>query len=425
LEGLKELGFDYIKELEHSTYNAIETIETCVLDKDKAQVRSFEIENESDLKAAIQNDDTTHDTINSEIRASMSTPSLASDEDSFGVSPCTYSNRRLYHISSNTRIIEENRKKFISDGEMYEQIARLCQEAAQEIMMTQGNLEWVTICDDEKLGPEHVRALVYKNTNVSRDAFIVNNDANKIQTNSKIKTLLIITGKGKVRAGIFSRQHLITSGIEESTAIPFVREAKKKNMNIMIIDPNARGDRNGMLSFEKSLNVLFPSGFDSCSEHQHIADKSIYVLAHSQGGAQLVRYLREKERFHLIPKIGSIAFTDSTHNVQWVKENEIMFRLLQSCSCIYLKSSNPYHDDDWEKRVAGEIVETDHYWEHRFGKIETLWAGTKEHSLTNWIARHCIWDHFYHESKIDVNNDESGNQHLNKVQVFNDNAVIV
>jgi len=36
----------------------------------------------------------------------------------------------------------------------------------------------------------------------------------------------------------------------------------------------------------------------------------------------------------------------------------------------------------------------DSFWEHRFGKIRTLWAGTADHALSNWAGHDHIWLHF-------------------------------
>ena len=58
---------------------------------------------------------------------------------------CPMCMRRLYHIPTNTLITEDNRKRFIADGDMYEEVARLCQEYAHEIMCEEGGLEWVLI----------------------------------------------------------------------------------------------------------------------------------------------------------------------------------------------------------------------------------------------------------------------------------------
>jgi len=296
---------------------------------------------------------------------------------------------RLFHIESNVLISEDNLNRFIANGSMYDEIARLCQEHAQEMMIEEGDLSWQTICDDCTKG-NPVRAIVDKD-----------------HSKRPGPILLVITGKGKVRAGIFSRRHILTNGIECSTALPMVREAKRRKMKVAILDPNARGDREGMLTFEASVRALFghkewnrdgqsPEGHGPhTSEHfnPYRHESPMYILAHSSAGGQLVRYLMDQAH-HLLPQIAAIVFTDSTHNIQWTNKFESLQRLLESPSCVYLRSSNVRNDDNWEACKAGDIVKTDAHWERRFGAILTLWAGTPEHSLTNWTSHHLIWSHF-------------------------------
>jgi hypothetical protein len=311
---------------------------------------------------------------------------------------------RLFHTESNTMVNEKNRKEFIADGDMYEVVARLCQEVAQETMIKDGNLEWVTICDAGN-NPEPIRALV--SSGFSLD----------VSARPARPTLLIATGKGKVRAGIFSRQHLIVSGMECSTAIPIVREAFQREMNVVMLDPNVHGDRLGMITFEKSMARIFglweqdeasddnpaTATADSSLYNPPLTSQDLFVLSHSQSGAQLARYLLEKSK-HYLPHIRAVAFTDSTHNIQWARANEDLHNLLQSPNCVYFKSSKEetysYNNTTTSQglleplQTVGEEIQTDSFWQHRFGKITTRCAGTSEHSLTNWFAQTQIWDHF-------------------------------
>ena len=39
-------------------------------------------------------------------------------------------------------------------------------------------------------------------------------------------------------------------------------------------------------------------------------------------------------------------------------------------------------------------ADTDRFWQHRFERICTLWAGTADHALSNWAGHESIWDHF-------------------------------
>jgi len=221
---------------------------------------------------------------------------------------------------------------------------------------------------------------------------------------------LVATGKGKVRAGIFSRHHLLTTGLEPSTALPLLYEAQNRGMNCVVIDPNARGDGVGMDTFEVSIRGLFEQRSmtkernedrNNTEELETRAaipaddiDGSIYVLAHSAAGGQLVRYLlAQQDGESLLSRIRCITFTDSTHSIQWLKKHPHVSSLIESSTALYLRSANPMRDDNWENASPGDECPGDHFWSHRFGKIKTLWAGTTDHSLSNWTSLKIIWDH--------------------------------
>lgn len=359
-------------------------------------------------------------------------------------------------------ITSQNRKLYIADGSHYELLCTLSQEAAHEAMCQTFNLHWVTICDDEQ-HHEHVRALVDEDHPLALEekdvleellgAHHVNiyeaesegNDDSKFEhlssPNNKKSTLLIATGRGKVRAGVFSRLHLLTAGIEVGTAWHNIREARNRNMSVVIIDPNARGEQEGMETFRKSVIRLFAraasrvrhslqheehgdSYMQHSTRHDHVT--SIYILAHSASGGQLVRHLREDPS--LLPTIKAIAFTDSTHNVQWCKDHSSLMQFLSAQNCVYLRSNDVRASQSCinvssrgkdiacqcincedNRKNAGLVADTDSFWEHRFGKIRTLWAGTADHALSNWAAHDSIWLHFdnHSKSKPDVINEQS------------------
>jgi len=322
---------------------------------------------------------------------------------------------RLYYTPSNTAITNENRREYIADGKMYDAIADLCQSAAQEIMAEACDLVWVTVCDGKGGGLS--ARLDEQPSNLSSESKSVrewprDDEGNIIvlepiralvgrckngNGNQSKDTFLVSTGKGKVSAGIFSRQHLLTTGLEPSTALPLLREARSRGMNCVVIDPNARGDRVGMDTFQVSIRSLFQQECSAEVENAIIpaaSDGYIYVLAHSAAGGQLVRYLLDKNQGTLLPRIRSITFTDSTHSVQWLKEHPHISSLIQSSKALYIRSANPMRDDGWENAKPGDECAKDRFWSHRFGQIKTVWAGTTDHSLTNWAARASIWEHF-------------------------------
>eukprot|EP00985_Skeletonema_marinoi_P008282 scaffold3712_cov145-Skeletonema_marinoi.AAC.4 len=348
---------------------------------------------------------------------------------------------RLYYTPSNTAITNENRSKFIADGKMYDAIADLCQSAAQEIMAEACDLVWVTVCDGKGGGLS--ARLDSQSSNLSSDPKSVrewprDDEGNIIvlepiralvgrcksgNENQSKDTFLVSTGKGKVSAGIFSRQHLLTTGLEPSTALPLLREARSRGMNCVVIDPNARGDRVGMDTFQVSVRSLFQqecsAEVDDAIIPASSSDGHIYVLAHSAAGGQLVRYLLDKNQCTLLPRIRSITFTDSTHSVQWLKKHPNISSLIQSSRALYVRSANPMRDDGWENAQPGDECDKDHFWSHRFGKIKTVWAGTTDHSLTNWAARAPIWEHFdknANDDKAAASDDEAETStHTDKV----------
>jgi hypothetical protein len=337
---------------------------------------------------------------------SVHTPSPTTCSDSPFCHLCMH---RLFHTASNTMINEGNRKKFIADGDMYEAIARLCQEYAHKAMCDEGNLEWVTISKDETgQGKEPIRALV----NCNHPLIQITSDSQRGgEALTGRPTLLIATGKGKVRAGIFSRQHLMCTGLESATALPIVREAVMRQLNVVIVDPNVHGDALGMVTFEKTMAGLFGQWESSDEDDDNDEDKEtledyaqvtplqsrdLYILSHSASGSQLARYLLDKSPYYL-PHIRAIAFTDSTHNIQWCKtaENDDLYHKLQSPECVYFRCASVRRDgNQWYLHSAGEPIKTDTFWQRRFGKIQTYWAGTDEHSLTNWYSHAKIWEHF-------------------------------
>ncbi|KAK1736228.1 FAM172 family protein [Skeletonema marinoi] len=362
---------------------------------------------------------------------------------------------------ASTMITLSNRKQFIADGPHYDLIANMAQETAQSIMCSEFNLEWVTVCSDRNLGPD-VRAMVDADhpllleegenkaalqelllggnatTEEKKDDSVIPTD---VSINKTKATLLIATGRGKVRAGIFSRQHLLTAGIEIGTAWHFIREARlRRGWGIAVIDPNARGEGVGFDTFKRSFSRLFVADDDASnnvsdestkpmSRQQSVNSLStstqsspIYILAHSAGGGQLVRHLREDST--LLPSIKAIAFTDSSHNVQWCKSQPTLMEFLQQKNCVYVRSNDVRSSQSCVKvssrgkdiqcgdercscitQASGKLVNTDNFWEHRFGKIKTIWAGSPDHSLSNYAGRFAIFDHFDEHAKEEATDD--------------------
>ena len=410
-EGLRRIGFEYrfVPCDAHRIRNDNEQ------DQDQQHPSNFEYNQANgsvDLAQIQECQDTTHESASSLQLVTESFDSVASEASStrssldihsedlpledVGGHHCFRCSLRLCHIDSDTFVTDKNRRKVIADGDMYELVTKLAMQNAHEVMMKEGDLEWKTVEQHDQ--KESIRALV------SRGHTIVNSDGleGRIQQHedgsSHCPTLMIATGRGKVRAGIFSRHHLICSSMESSTALPIVREALIRGMNIVIPDPNVHGERDGYESFRKTMQSVFRQWEEPTCDIP-LGSRDLYILSHSASGGQLARYLLDKSDAYL-PHVKAIAFTDSTHNIQWAKthQNEQLYSKLESPECVYFRCASVRSEDtrEWHLDPPGKAVQTDSFWKRRFGNIKTYSAGTKEHSLTNWYAHSKIWEHFDH-----------------------------
>ena len=126
---------------------------------------------------------------------------------------------------------------------------------------------------------------------------------------------------------------------------------------------------------------------------------SIFYLFCTLLDTQLVRYFLRKSQQEApatavdryLSQIDSVVFTDSNHNINWVsKKLPTVAKFLQGPRCLYVKS----HKVHEKQKHLGERHHNCEYWKHRFGSIKTIWAGTREHALTNYTSRFHILDHF-------------------------------
>jgi hypothetical protein len=114
---------------------------------------------------------------------------------------CNVCSHRLFHIESCKMVEEQNRKEMIADGCMYDRICELTQESAQSMMIREGDLEWIVV-DNNPEQPMPLRVLVSRNRG---------------DHETKSPLFVVCTGRGKVSAGIFTRHHLLCSGLEMAT----------------------------------------------------------------------------------------------------------------------------------------------------------------------------------------------------------------
>ena len=285
---------------------------------------------------------------------------------------------RLFHASG-VPITPKNRAQYIPDGTVFDQVSNVCQKYAQEQLVNDFQLKFITLCQEDPNQPV-IQALV--------------NETYETQMqNHHRPTLLILPGKGKSRAGILSVKHLLISGIDVGSASYPIGQALSRKWNVVCLDPNAWGVFQGRSVFDMSLDKLLLLESD---DNERIAP--IAILAHSASGGYIVRYLLTgNQRNRLYPRLACMAFSDSTHRLAWARKNRSLYRFLQSSKCLLIRNNHlgsEFPHIAYQQPIAGDDCEVDQWWTSRFGSLRTVWAGTTDHSLVCWMARFVVWEFF-------------------------------
>ncbi|CAJ1931085.1 unnamed protein product [Cylindrotheca closterium] len=319
---------------------------------------------------------------------------------------------RLYHTKSNDMITKDNFRKFRLHGKLFDDVTDCCQEIVQQGLQDVYRYDVVTIPVSSQSSVSGGDATPPIQAFVSPDLaerLSIDEDVEprKASTKEEKPVLLIICGKGQSRAGVLSTKQLVLSGLESGSAVYHILQAEEQQMSVIILDPNAWGERRGMDVVNHSLTYFFGETTTDTKEGTRISASArlskcpLYIIAHSAAGGYLTRYLSQGvARETLLRQINRVAFTDSTHNLQWYNKDQRLWVYLQSSKCLYIRNNSaPRPFGNHHAKKAGEKHEGDHWWHHRFGNIPTVWAGTPEHSLMCWTARHVIWDFFTEKTK--------------------------
>jgi hypothetical protein len=337
---------------------------------------------------------------------------------------------QLHHIASNAKVTSSNWKKFLlpnNDHFTYNRVVKCCQEMTQHRIQNEFEMSFLPIpSQDSRLN---------LNLLVSNDLLpcdIINNDTSREKIDCPI--LLILPGKGESRAGILSTRHLTQSSMEEGSCTFHIKEAQKRGYSIILADSNAYGKHMKAQCLIESLRYIFNSllsfsdTFDASDELK--SKRKIHILAHSASGGYFIRHLLDDQNMSCeskmlscsfpIENIESLVFTDSTHNIQWLKNKKSddchyshhLTQFLQSEKCLYIKNNSEHpsetfanHKDkppgssfyscnDDRKKNNHHCTPGELHHKRRFGAIPTVWAGTTDHSAMCWVARNVIWQFF-------------------------------
>jgi hypothetical protein len=131
------------------------------------------------------------------------------------------------------------------------------------------------------------------------------------------RLLCLIQGTGNVRAGIWARSVCINESLELGSVLPFLDDAVKNKMSVIVFNPNERKDPitgktiPEFVTMERHCLWVWNNIVKKYSKA-----KEIYIVAHSMGGyctVDLVKVFTDDLNDGLIKRI---AFTDSVHSTR-------------------------------------------------------------------------------------------------------------
>lgn len=272
-------------------------------------------------------------------------------------------------------VTDENFGLYVESGSPYNHVARCCMDQAQAMMQEACNLERVE---------------------TSRGAVLKSKERHETW-------LVVVPGKGRVDAGIFSRNLLMKEGLEAGSAMKITSEAVRNGWGLVLLNPNYSCPFDSSYAM-LNLRTQWEEVVKPLTAAAAVADPSgpslkIHFLAHSAGGAQLACMLGDYDSFDWL---GKIAFTDSTHSLRQVStfKSRGLMHYLQSDNARYYRSNDslfpvseyPYmtpftlEDNARSSQESARVRTEQKYWSDRFGNIPTYFCGTAEHARTTWKA---------------------------------------
>ncbi|XP_023674047.1 cotranscriptional regulator ARB2A homolog isoform X4 [Paramormyrops kingsleyae] len=282
---------------------------------------------------------------------------------------------------------------------------------------------------------QHVYELLEKKCNMTKEILPV--DASEDEPKSFIylskdalnnpdKLLVLIQGRGVVRAGQWARRLIINEDIDSGSQIPFISRAAEEGYGVMVLNPNENYLE--VEKPEKPAAEVSPDGPDEPAEkrerkeekegkkkrdfyekyrkpqkekqtdqipirknstpEEHVlyvwdnfisksAAKNVFFIAHSYGGLSFVELMIKREA-QVKSRVQAVAMTDSVHNVWHQEAGKSTLEWMQEHCCNWVSSTEPL-DTPLETMLPD---------------CPRISAGTERHELTSWRSFHSIFKFF-------------------------------
>ncbi|XP_048839037.1 cotranscriptional regulator FAM172A homolog isoform X3 [Brienomyrus brachyistius] len=282
---------------------------------------------------------------------------------------------------------------------------------------------------------QHVYELLEKKCNMTREILPV--DASEDEPKSFIylskdalnnpdKLLVLIQGRGVVRAGQWARRLIINEDMNSGSQIPFITRAAEEGYGVIVLNPNENYLE--VEKLEKPAPQVSPDSSDEPAEkrerkeekegkkkrdfyekyrnpqkeketeqipirknstpEEHVlyvwdnfisksAAKNVFLIAHSYGGLSFVELMIKREA-QVKSRVQAVAMTDSVHNVWHQEAGKSILEWMQEHCCNWVSSTEPL-DTPLETMLPD---------------CPRISAGTERHELTSWRSFHSIFKFF-------------------------------
>ena len=194
------------------------------------------------------------------------------------------------------------------------------------------------------------------------------------------KLLVIIQGRGEVRAGQWSRKACINDNLEFGSILPYVKTGMAFGYSIIVLNPNFNVDYNGcIIPFSSSMIAHCEFVWENFISNSPAS--KVFIAAHSCGGVCTLALLKKHNK-EFFARVKGIALLDSVHKTVAELNNDEK-KLFSKIAKNWKKSNKP----------LGTKVPSD-----RNEGCECVSAGDPRHEYTSGAAFSEIFPFF--ESKV-------------------------
>ena len=227
------------------------------------------------------------------------------------------------HFSMSDKFYDPNTKEnwhFNEKGDFVNEQGK-CRKKGSPFRCSDDYREWVHAYVQRKLIERGLIEHKVPNTANGAPVFVTPN-----ARNSPENLLVLICGSGEIYAGVWSIGVCSWKGLNCGTVLPYLDEAQKRNMEVIVLNPNHSGSSEipgsgyGSVKHTKWVfeNMIMPAN-----------PRNIYIIAHSAGGMCTCTALKSYPYF-CKERVRAIALTDActrdlddTEMSEWWRERSV------------------------------------------------------------------------------------------------------